>query len=220
MHRPAAFLLVILAAVSPAGADDWADDLWNEGKTRVAPFEAPRHEITPWIGWQFGGRAVFESGDLYVGDAVSFGAMLSYRVESQGTLELLVTHHPTTFRFRGGPLGETRTTDVGVTYAQFGGIRETNRGRVRPFGAFSLGLTILDPADADFSTETRFSFVIGGGVKAWWTRSLGVRLQANWLATVVGGSATVFCGSWGCFTTLSGEVISQGNVTAGLVFGF
>ena len=220
MRRLPLLFLAALAAVSPAIADDWAEELWNEGKTRVAPFAAPRFEVTPWLGWQWGGRMVFESGgDLQAGAAASYGVILSYRVERQGTLELLVTRHDTDLRFRDGPRGATRSTDAAVTYLQFGGIHETNRGRVRPFGAASLGLTVLDP-DGDFSSETRFSFTIGGGVKAWWTPRVGVRFQASWLATVVGASGTVFCGSWGCYATVSGEMVSQGNLTGGLVFGF
>ena len=60
----------------------------------------------------------------------------------------------------------------------------------------------------------------GGGVKVYFTRHLGLRIQAEWLPIVVNpGVGSFACGA-GCVVRLSGTAVSQGEIAVGPMFRF
>ncbi|HET9218087.1 MAG TPA: hypothetical protein VFR18_13970 [Terriglobia bacterium] len=88
---------------------------------------------------------------------------------------------------------------------------------VRPFLSASLGISRLStPA----SSKVRFAFGIGAGVKIfpknWW----GVRLQAEYLPTVMHVEAQRIACFGACVVALSGGLMNQFVVNVGPVFRF
>src|SRR5688572_29871202 len=88
----------------------------------------------------------------------------------------------------------------------------------RPFVIGSVGVTRVS-ATATTAGFTRFSFGLGGGIKAFPTPRLGLKIQAQWLPLWVNPEVTAFCGA-GCIIHLGGPLASQGEVTIGPVFRF
>jgi len=89
--------------------------------------------------------------------------------------------------------------------------------RARPFVTGSVGATHIGGENSGF---TRFSFGLGGGIKIFFDRHLGLKMQAEWLPIVVNPEVvTVFCGG-GCVVHLTATAVSQGEAMIGPVFRF
>jgi hypothetical protein len=105
-------------------------------------------------------------------------------------------------------------------YIQVGGAKEMKDGPVRPFGMGSLGLTIFDPEDTKYDSDTRFSFAMGGGIKLYSkSERIGFRLQGRFIFNFLSGGIAVGCGS-GCAGGVTGTALVQFEPSAGLVIAF
>ena len=111
--------------------------------------------------------------------------------------------------------------DMAVEHFQIGGLYELRPGRVRPFGLFTAGLTHFNPKPKERSSEWRFSFGFGGGVKAFVSEHLGFRFQGRLLFPYFGGGGGLWCSApGGCFVTLDGRVALQLDFTGGIILAF
>jgi len=88
----------------------------------------------------------------------------------------------------------------------------------RPFVMGSVGATHV--SDGGNSSFTRFSFGLGGGIKVYFARHLGFRMQAEWLPIVVNPEVNSFVCGGGCIVHLSATAVSQGEIVAGPLFRF
>jgi hypothetical protein len=89
---------------------------------------------------------------------------------------------------------------------------------VRPFVMGSAGATHVGGGTS--SSFTRFSFGIGGGIKVYFSRHFGVRMQGEWLPLVVEPEVTSFVCGAGCIVHLSARLVSQGEIAVGPIFRF
>ena len=187
-------------------------------------------EITPMVGYRFGGSLEAAPGTgagsessvgLELDDAAAFGVQLGYRT-GDGEIELLYARQNTQLQteglFTGVPVFDLalETWQLGGTYL-FG----DDDARARPFVAVGLGLTRLLPEPAGFSDETRFSASIGGGVKLWLGRHVGIRLEGRGFFTVLDAESQTFCpGNGTCVIRGTSSEISQAEARAGLILRF
>jgi len=88
----------------------------------------------------------------------------------------------------------------------------------RPFIIGSVGWTRISHTEAT-NSFTRFSFGVGGGIKAFPSEHLGFKLQAQWLPLWVSPEVSAFC-RVGCVVHLTGQLVSQGEITVGPVIRF
>jgi hypothetical protein len=88
----------------------------------------------------------------------------------------------------------------------------------RPFIMGGLGWTRISSTEAT-NTFTRFSFGLGGGIKAFPSQHLGFKLQAQWLPLWVSPEVQAFC-RVGCVIHLTGQLVSQGEFAIGPVIRF
>jgi hypothetical protein len=88
----------------------------------------------------------------------------------------------------------------------------------RPYIIGSVGVTHIS-GGANFVNFTRFSFGLGGGVKAFPFRHLGFKAQAQWVPLWVDPEVTAVCGV-GCIVHFGGKLSSQGEITIGPVIRF
>lgn len=86
----------------------------------------------------------------------------------------------------------------------------------RPFIIGSVGATHFG---GETNSATRFSFGLGGGVKLYFHRHLGLRIQGEWLPVVLNPAVTFVCGG-GCIVHVNATLVSQGEIVAGPVFRF
>jgi opacity protein-like surface antigen len=166
----------------------------------AADVQAQTIEITPLVGYRFGGSleaaapgtggASETSRELEVDDAAAFGVHLGYRV-GEGEIELLYARQDSQLQTAGLFTG-VPAFDLALETWQLGGnyLFGEDDARVRPFVGVGLGLTRLLPEPSGLSDETRFSASFGAGVKLWLGRHFGIRLEGRGFFSVFSDSRT------------------------------
>lgn len=87
----------------------------------------------------------------------------------------------------------------------------------KPFILGSVGAThVSSGTNVNF---TRFSFGLGGGIRAYATRHFGFKVQAEWLPVVASPQVAFVCGG-GCIIHVADSLASQGEVLAGPILRF
>jgi hypothetical protein len=189
------------------------------GMTAVAT--AGTVELSPFYGWRFGGDMVdYYYGDRYnLDDASAYGLAIDIELDpyDETWIEVRWSHQQTELNTTNPDVGRL---DLGIDYFHIGGLKAfgDHGDNFVPYGVGTLGATHFNP-DAGFGSDTRFSFGLGGGVKLMFAKRVGVRLEGRVLGTYFPSSAAVICGGYpgGCSIGISGNMLWQGEVTAGLV---
>jgi opacity protein-like surface antigen len=88
----------------------------------------------------------------------------------------------------------------------------------RPYIMGGLGATHFSSTATSVSF-TRFSFGIGGGIKAFPSPHFGFKIQGQWVPVWITPEVEAFC-SVGCAIHIHGQLASQGEFTIGPVFRF
>jgi len=176
-------------------------------------------EITPMVGWQWGGTIdAAQGGDLHFDAGYNYGGSLGVQMEPALTGEVSWSVEKSKAVLRPtGVLPDTTLFDVDIHYFQLAGLRDLREGPVRPFVLGSIGATMLDPKASALDSHWFFSLGIGLGVRAPLSERLGLRVQSRFLLPMQFDSGSIFCGSGGCAGSVSGGIaMPQGDVSAGL----
>ncbi len=182
-------------------------------------------QITPTAGYRTSGkltaadRDFLNEADLEVDKSSVFGVIVDIPFSQSGFgLELLANRQKSAFTFDGGLFEPSeRLGDVELTYLQAGIYYEWGGGQVVPFISVTGGITRIDPKFGNLEAEDRGSASLGGGVKIFFNRNIGVRLEGR-----------------GYWTDLNTEIrdnrrrrdssvddaLYQGEASAGLIFAF
>jgi hypothetical protein len=181
-------------------------------------------ELTPFAGYQFGGKLRMYQGDLKFKDNMNYGLVLDYEIATDSKLEFLWAQMNTTAEFRPyyGWEEYRGSFDLDINYFQIGGVREINNGQVRPFGAFTLGATYFHPKDNIVSDSWQFSMTLGGGAKIWLSDRVGIRLQGRLLMPMYFTGVGIYAGigtggASGGLGVGAGATVLQGDLSAGLM---
>lgn len=178
-----------------------------------------RIELTPFAGYRTGGSFnVIEGGPSFgIDSGLSYGGILDFNLQRNNfKLELLFSRQDsqvTAPTFLGPSAGE-----LVVEYYQGGILQEVGNPSSRWYIAALLGATRLAPRD--FQAETKFSASIGGGLKFFLSKQVGLRFDGRAYATFVGGSGGAFCSNGNCVFLFSGSTFWQGDFTGGLILAF
>jgi hypothetical protein len=159
------------------------------------------------------------SPHLVLGATPSYGVAIGVRLDEEDVIEFRWSRQETHVHVGGVPYSNEK-----VTLDQFHGdftheyILDEGHRWARPFVMGSAGATRV--AGVANNSFTRFSFGLGGGVKVFFTRHLGLRMQGEWLPLVVEPEVTSFVCGGGCIVFLSARLVSQGEIVAGPVLRF
>ena len=178
--------------------------------------EAREFEITPFIGYQFGGDvSTFYQGqnqDVSVNSSENFGLVLSLGLSEMTQLELLYNTQDTSAdanRFDDS-LG------LNIDYWQLSLLWAFDPdAQINPYVVFGFGGTWIRPDG--FSSLSRFSGNIGGGVKIFFSDNVGVRLEGRFYGTYI-NSTTSYCDPFWCYGY--NNSLYQFDVSAGLIIRF
>jgi hypothetical protein len=182
-------------------------------------------ELTPFIGYQFGGGVSLVNGDLKLDADMDYGLILDYTVRPGGQVELSYTRSDTRLKFQPF-VGTTESIPATVHYFQIGGLGYATKGRAQPFASFTLGATYFQPKEdrlgsISVSDEWRFSMKLGLGVKTFMNERFGLRLAGHLYGTFLDSGGGFWCGGGsGCGLGLFGTGILQADVQAGAVIAF
>jgi hypothetical protein len=219
-------LLALLALIVPtpllAQQDDWRNRRAHDGY-RV--FNRDAFELTPFIGYRYGGTLSARDSNLFnrdvnVASAANYGASLGIPVGNGVKIELLVDRQDTHFT-TGGRLfmGGQRLPDFHVTYYQAGAQIPFDVSRnVRPYISIGAGVANLDPVVAGATSSNRFAASAGIGVKVPMNRNLGLKLEAKGFFTSLSNNnndtGCSFCNNY------YDRNLYQGETNFGVYFSF
>lgn len=183
--------------------------------TQLTPAYAQDYEITPYIGW----RTSSSLEDAETGETIdlketdSFGIILSMKKNLDTNYDFLFSRQNTELK------SSTVTESLRIDYYHLGGTVFYDYDKLHPFVSGGLGATHISPANDAFSSETKFSLSVGGGLKFPLTQNVGLRLEARGYGTVVSSGGTILC-SGGCVAKFTGSLFMQFEALAGLSIAF
>ena len=176
-------------------------------------------EVVPYAGYMFSGNLNTLDGEIKIDNGVNYGIIFDARFDEDVIVELMYNRLETGIQIIEEPFDTVKSAfDVSIEYFQGGAQFEMEKGEFRPFGAFTLGATLFNPVNEDINSEWRFSFTVGGGIKYYFLKNIGVRLQWRFLIPVYFSGGALFCSNEGCGAVISGSAfLLQYDLTAGLV---
>ncbi len=181
-------------------------------------------EFIPFTGYRASGefKETITDTTLGIKDGESYGFVINVDSGSDTQYDLLYSKQSSSLQ-AGEIVPNEVLFDINIEYLHLGGVKlyPVNKNMKSFFGA-GLGFARFDPKVADYSSESRFSFNLSGGIKSQFSKSLGLRLGFTWLATPVNSESAIFCGgsSGGCTVHFKGSLFSQFETNIGLIFRF
>jgi hypothetical protein len=191
-----------------------------------------RFEIDPFVGYETsasypvnqlsGGTGTDPIDRLRVNDAVAFGTFLDYSLTEQFQAEFMWNRNNTSYSahdaFTNSYVSAYHSI---VDQYQFGGLYmfRSSDFRLRPYVAASLGFT-HDENGGGTPNRTDFSFSLGGGVKYYVSRHIGLRGDLRYLPTYGSSSNELYCGPFGCYYANVSHYLNRGSFTGGIIFNF
>lgn len=177
--------------------------------------EAQQIEITPFVGYQFGGE-LEEAGDEPITRDLdqnpTWGLLLDFSVTDLEQVEIYYSRQDTDLnRGTDPPVGVT------VDHFQIGAIHQYAPNRpVNPYIGISLGASkFVVGGDSD----TRFSGSLSGGVKMVVSDHLGFRFDGR-IFGISTGSDPITCSEGYCIGYPDTSIIWQYTVNAGVMIHF
>jgi hypothetical protein len=173
-------------------------------------------QLTGFGGWDFGGSVrdtAFEQ-DRSFEAALAYGGALNFRISDSWRFELLYSRQET--QLEGGV---EEPFDVTIERYMGGFQEEKGEGSARWFGSVWLGATRFVP-EGPYDAVTKFGVGVGLGVKTYFGKNVGLRLETRGYWTLVSGEGGVACVNGACLFAFSGSGMWQGDVSGGLFLAF
>ena len=125
-------------------------------------------EISPTVGYLFGGKLGTREGELSIPSALSYGLLGSVRLSSSGWLDLTYLRQHSEMNLRQAGFNEY-LFDVHTSYWMIGGRSEfVTGGKAIPWGSFQLGATHFAAQESsearDYDDVWKFAMMGGLGV--------------------------------------------------------
>jgi len=219
------FVAVVVAAVAAPSRAQYSQPPRKQSQSWGTQQQEHRLEIFGYGGYAWTGSIDAwygaYSGELDVKDSGIWGIEADITVRPDAQLVLLYSRQDSkiTFGYGGTKLSEG---DVAIEHWQIGGMSGVRKGKVMPFGMFTLGGTRVVPewTGADSDDVWKFSIILGLGAKIYINEKIGLRVQGRMPWIIVDGGAYLGCGGGGCYTSFGGSGIVQGDVSGGLFVMF
>ncbi len=188
----------------------------------ASPAAAQKVEITPFVGYQFGGWFTEDFSGGYSLDEVqgstTYGLILDFSINRHAQIEVLYEVQETSLdalRFHG----PAPDYDLDIEYLQVGFLWQwLPSEEIRPFVVGSLGAANLDLERG--VDETRFATTVGGGVKLFFSDHVGARFEGRFYHVLLEDDDEVFCNPDVCIGYRDTNFMFQFELKAGLVFKF
>ena len=219
--RKFAFLLLLIVIPTTLFAQD---DDWRRRRgerDRYVPRE--RFELTPFIGYRWGGtifadQSFLFNDDVQVASSANFGATFALPLGDTGLkLELMANRQSSELETESGLFEpENDVADIDVTYLHAGLQFPFARSRnATPYVVVSGGIANLDPQVSGVSAENRFSASAGLGVKIPVSDVMSVKLEGRgYYTSLEEDNDCSFCDYF------YNQDFYQGEVNFGLMFSF
>ena len=179
-------------------------------------------EITPIVGYQFGGQMNFYEGQFKGDGNLNYGLTVDIPLRDIVSLELYWSEMQTSYQWDSYDYGlATFEYDVNVHYFQVGSCKQDYLGssdKVMGFGSLTMGAAWFDVQDEEIADVWRFAMTLGGGLKIFFSDRVGIRLQGRMLLPMYFGGSTYYVGMGGSGVSVSSYgCLVQGDFTGGLI---
>lgn len=220
MRKTVLFLLLLCVPISAfAQTEGWR----NRRPSRDRYTNDNMFELTPFLGYRYGGTIFANQTDIFnqdvnVASHMNYGLNFGIPIANGWKIELSVDRQDTQFTAGGGGLFSPSGDIAGfhVTYFQ-GGVQipfAVTRNAT-PYFVVGAGVANLNPDIAGVSADTRFAAHAGIGVKIPIDRNMGVRIEEKGFFTSLNNSNT--CTH--CYYTYNHDLF-QGETNFGMYFKF
>ena len=179
-------------------------------------------EIVPTVGWRWGGGMTSINGirKLETDPAVSYGLSIGRRLYPTAGVDIGWMHFE-------GDVNATLNSGADISGGKLkrddillNGTWYSYRGTsTSPFFTAGAGVSIFAAENA--SSNTRFAWDIGAGVRHDMNEKVAARLQIKWMPTWITTGTGVYCEPYYpyfCYTAGTGESYDQFEVSLGLAF--
>jgi hypothetical protein len=151
--------------------------------------------------------------------AFSYGLTYNHGLSADTALEIVWSRQDTELRV-DGLFPDSDEFGMTVDYLHAGAVYRPQRtSGQRPYVAFSVGLSSLDPEPLGFDTDLGFSFAVSGGTTLRLGERVGLRLLGRGWFTFSEGTFAGMCGSIDCRLEIDGGGFAQYEASAGIVIG-
>jgi hypothetical protein len=180
---------------------------------------AQKVELTPFAGYVFGGNIDASNGGyVHINDNAQYGGMLSIAVNPAVDLDLIYNRSDTKAEFHGVSYyyGEV---PLSINYMQIGGTKNFRvNPTISPFVGFNLGACLMYPKE-DYSDAWFFSVGMNAGAKVYFSKRIGLRIQAQGYIPIQASGYTFYVGTGGSGSGVSFySTLFQFGFTGGLIF--
>lgn len=176
--------------------------------------QAQELEITPTVGYFWGGHVRTYYGEIELGNDMNYGLTIDYSTApgTQFEISWFISQAKASYFEYGYDFG-TDERDLTTNYIHLGVTQEMNYGEAfRPFGTFTLGTTIFD-TEENYAVW-RFSMALGAGMKYYFNERIGLRAQGRFLLPMYFGGG--YYGYYGYGVSTS-SAVAQWDVSGGLI---
>jgi hypothetical protein len=180
-------------------------------------------EVTPMVGWQWGGTLDYSAGgDVHVNAALNYGGALGVMLGPLEWGEVSYTYQSSELIGRPTAGPEFKVFDLGTHHIQLSGARYAmppdEHRKANPYVMGGLGMTIFSPGKATVpvspNTQYLFAISVGGGIRVALNEKLDLRLQSRMLLPMNFSEGSFYFGSGGAAVGLSGgTLLPQGEAT-------
>ena len=190
-----------------------------------------RFEVTPFVGYETSGSYPVDITSstttpidrLRVNDAIAFGTFLDYNITENFQAEFMWNRNNTSYSAHD-ILEDSyfNAYHSVVDQYQFGGLYMLRGSdhRWRPYIAGSVGFT-HDSNSNGTANNTAFAYSVGGGVKYYVSRHIGLRGDARFLPTYGNSSVATYCDPFfGCYNAKVSNYLNRGSFVGGVIIHF
>lgn len=180
------------------------------------------YEITPFAGYTLADKFNIDQGTASISSGVSYGATLSLISDKVNALELTYSRLDADVSAYSEFHEIDLNSPVGLNYVFLGGTRlfPLRMHPIEFFVGVNFGVAIMGSKDDDFESSTRMAVGFNGGLKYFFSKTIGLRLQPNLNLPISNPGGELW---WNPATGTEADVPSavplmQFGVTCGLVY--
>jgi hypothetical protein len=180
-------------------------------------------EITPQVGWQWGGTQEYSNyvgypaGDFHSNAALNYGGTLSIYIRDYYAAEISYSYQSTDLILRPNGQIETSLGTMASQYMQLQGLRvlPVKPDKVDVIGIGGLGAAVFSAEG--FDSRWLFAMTAGIGAKFHMNEKTSLRLQSRLLLPIQWGESGFYFGTGGSGISVGGgSTLVQGDVSLGL----
>lgn len=180
-------------------------------------------EVTPFGGYVFPGTMNADGGDVYFRGNGQYGGMISIGVSRVIDVDLIYNRIDTKADINIYGWNNSYNYDVVPLSINYMHVGFTKNFRINPivspFIGFNLGASLFYPKVDNYQEAWFFSMGMSGGAKIYFSKRVGLRLQAQALAPIQGSAFYMFAGTGGGGGGVSVySTLVQFGFTGGLIF--